>query len=87
MSDLSRLLPPELPLAFRALASQEREWRGRLFLMVWAIYRHEAYAWSMALAANGEWARELRALTVATTDEQIEEGLRVAHEEVGAWRS
>ena len=64
VTPLARLLPPELPRAFRALPAREREWRGRLFLMIWAVYRHEAYAWSAALADEPpeRWGERILAL-------------------------
>ena len=74
-------------MSFRALPADERQWRGRLFLMIWAIYRHEAFSWWAALADDAQWTRDMRVAVAETTDSEIEAALKIAHEDVGPWPS
>jgi hypothetical protein len=66
-----RLLPHEddLPRTFLQLHPKERAWRGRFFAVVWLLTGHEAYAWSLALAADPDGANQRT--MVSASDQQI----------------
>jgi hypothetical protein len=84
-SSVLALLPDELPFTFQSLPPAEQAWRGRLFLMVWILYGHQAYSWSMALASGHEWEADMRRTVAETSDEYLAEAFAVAWEERRRW--
>lgn len=84
-SGVLSLLPDEVPLTFHSLPPAEQDWRGRLFLMVWILFGHEAYSWSMALAADPEWDAQMRQVVAETPDEYLFEVFDIAWDERRHW--
>lgn len=74
--DVLRLLPEERPAAYTNLPPDEQAWRGRYFLMVYAMDASEEFAWANALNdREGDAAN--KALVERTPDFQIVEALRL----------
>ena len=70
------LLPAERPAAFDRLPFPEQEWRGRAFLIFYAISgRRTAYAWWQALRDDDGGATEAF-IRERVTDDEIVTGLR-----------
>jgi hypothetical protein len=68
---LLRLLPDEVPLAYRSLPPPERAWRGRYFLMAWSLGLPEHMAWCTALADDPEHTERARKLVAEADDARI----------------
>jgi hypothetical protein len=68
---LLRLLPSELPRSFTMLPAKEQAWRGRVFLMVWAIGGTEAFSWANALNDDPVHVADLQETVRLTPDERI----------------
>jgi hypothetical protein len=85
LSTILRLLPSELPMTFQQLTPAEQAWRARVFLMVWILYGHEAYSWSMALAFDEAYEAETRKALLDVNDQLIIEGFGVAWDERRHW--
>lgn len=75
--DVLRLLPEERPAEFDRLPTDEQAWRGRYFLMVYALDASEHLAWASALDEDPEAAADVKALVERTPDYQIVEALRL----------
>lgn len=68
---LLRLLPSELPRLFTLLPAKDQSWRGRVFLMTWAVGGTEAFSWDIALHDEPVHNEELQATVKGTDDERI----------------
>lgn len=93
MSDSSRndpvlrLLPDEVPPSFLALPPEEQAWRGRYFLMTWALHeQHAAFAWSAALANSPEHVKEAKLVVSEVRDEDIINSVAVTIDELRRMR-
>jgi hypothetical protein len=84
-SDILCLLPDELPHTFLLMPYEEQRWRGRVFLMAWVIFGHEAYSWFAAFGNEPEYVSNLKAQLETIPDERIAEAFAVAWEERRRW--
>jgi hypothetical protein len=80
MSDLSdttilRLLPTDLPPAYLILSDEEKAWRGRAFLMTWALGGSVAMAWVTALHDDPEHVADLKGLAAEADDNVIRDAV------------
>ena len=66
-----QLLPSEPPWSFLGLPPAEQAWRGRVFLMTWAMGGTAVFSWSVALNDEPLHNSELITLVANTPDERI----------------
>lgn len=65
------LLPEERPFTFERLDDAEKAWRGRYFLMAYAMGASEEYAWWNALHDDPAHVAEARAIVATVDDAEI----------------
>lgn len=78
-----RLLPEEVPDAFRKLPYDEQRIRGRWFLMVWTMYRDIPYSWFHALATEAEHTKSMHETIKTVDDGLILAAVRAANADEG----
>lgn len=68
---LLRLLPSDPPASFMALPLPEQAWRGRVFLMTWAMGGEVAFSWAIAMRDEPVHNADLIDLVATVPDERI----------------
>lgn len=71
-------LPYEVLASFVRLERTEQHWRGRLYLMTWALGASEPYAWFVALGPDRDG--ETEAWVRSVPDERIREAVELRRE-------
>lgn len=71
-------LPYEVLASFVRLERTEQSWRGRLYLMTWALGASEPYAWFVALGPDPD--RSTETFVRSVPDERIREAVELQRE-------